>query len=94
MFDKYKYNGAFQLLVDATGIPSHDYNLNNNCIVKKSKNGTIKISEMSDTHLERAINYIKGLKSCEAGNMDDLVKVLLMEIELLKRKIKDKDNEK
>ncbi len=42
MFDKYRYNGAFQLLVDATGISSHDYNLNNNCIVKKSKNGVIK----------------------------------------------------
>lgn len=42
MFDKYRYNGAFQLLVDATGISSHDYNLNNNCIVKRSKNGVIK----------------------------------------------------
>ena len=42
MFDKYRYNGAFQLLIDATGISSHDYNLNNNCIIKKSKNGTIK----------------------------------------------------
>ena len=42
MFDKYRYNGAFQLLVDATGISSHDYNLNNNCIIKKSKNGIIK----------------------------------------------------
>lgn len=34
MFDKYKYNGAFQVLVDATGLSSHDYNLNNNCIVR------------------------------------------------------------
>ena len=42
MFDKYRYNGTFQLLVDATGISSHDYNLNNNCIIKKSKNGIIK----------------------------------------------------
>ena len=42
MFDKYRYNGAFQLLVDATGISSHDYNLNGNCIMKKSKNGIIK----------------------------------------------------
>ena len=37
MFDKYRYNGAFQLLVDATGISSHDYNLNGNCIIKKHK---------------------------------------------------------
>ena len=42
MFDKYRYNGSFQLLVDATGISSHDYNLNGNCIIKKSKNGVIK----------------------------------------------------
>lgn len=42
MFDKYRYNKAFQLLVDATGISSHDYNLNGNCITKKSKNGIIK----------------------------------------------------
>ena len=42
MFDKYKYNGAFQLLVDATGISSHNYNLNGTCITRKSKNGTIK----------------------------------------------------
>ena len=42
MFDKYRYNGSFQLLVDATGISSHNYNLNNNCITKKSKNGVIK----------------------------------------------------
>ena len=37
MFDRYHYNNAFQLLVDATGISSHDYNLNGNCIVKKHK---------------------------------------------------------
>lgn len=42
MFDKYRYNGAFQVLVDATGVSSHDYNLNGNCIIKKSKNGVIK----------------------------------------------------
>ena len=43
MFDKWRYNnGSFQLVVDATGISSHDYNLNDNCITKKSKNGVIK----------------------------------------------------
>lgn len=43
MFDKYRYNGYFQLLVDATGISSHDYNLNGNCISKTSKkDGTTK----------------------------------------------------
>ena len=42
MFDKYRYNNAFQLLIDATGISSHDYNLNGNCITKKLKNGIVK----------------------------------------------------
>lgn len=34
MFDKYRYNSYFQLLVDATGLTSLDYNLNGNCITK------------------------------------------------------------
>lgn len=42
MFDNARYNGAFQLLVDATGVSSHSYNLNNTCITKKSKNGILK----------------------------------------------------
>lgn len=42
MFDNARYNGAFQLLVDATGVSSHDYNLNNTCITKKSKKGVLK----------------------------------------------------
>lgn len=42
MFDRYRHNGAFQLVVDATGISSHDYNLNGTCITKKSKNGVVK----------------------------------------------------
>ena len=39
MFDKYKYKNYFQLLIDGTGLSSHNYNLNNNCIVKKYKDG-------------------------------------------------------
>ena len=41
MFDKYKYNGCFQLLFGGTGLSNHDYNLNNNCLSKKSKDGKI-----------------------------------------------------
>lgn len=41
MFNKYRYKGCFQLLVDATGVSSHDYNLNNNCI-SKTHNGNTK----------------------------------------------------
>ena len=40
MFYKYRFNNEYyQLLVDATGVSSHDYNLNGTCIYKKSKNG-------------------------------------------------------
>ena len=41
MFDKYRFNGAFQLLFDGTGLTNHDYNLNGNCLTKKSKDGKI-----------------------------------------------------
>ena len=41
MFDKYRYKGALQLLVDATGLSSHDYNLNDNCLTR-TKDGKTK----------------------------------------------------
>ena len=41
MFDKYRYNGHFQLIFDGTGLSTHDYNLNNNCLSRKSKEGKI-----------------------------------------------------
>lgn len=39
MFDKYKFDGYFQLVIDGTRLSSHNYNLNNNCIVKTYKDG-------------------------------------------------------
>ena len=41
MFDKYKYEGAFQLIFDGTGLSNHDYNLNGNCLERKHKDGKI-----------------------------------------------------
>ena len=41
MFDKYRFNGAFQLLFDGTGLSNHDYNLNNNCLKRIHKNGKV-----------------------------------------------------
>ena len=41
MFDKYKYNSHFQLVIDGYGLSSHSYNLNNNCIKKKYKDGKV-----------------------------------------------------
>ena len=41
MFDKYKFNNAFQLLFDGTGLTNHDYNLNGNCLTRKSKYGKV-----------------------------------------------------
>ncbi len=34
MFDRYRYNNCIQLVVDATGLSSHDYNLNDNCLTR------------------------------------------------------------
>ena len=41
MFDRFRYKNRLQLLVDATGLSSHDYNLNGNCLTK-TKNGKTK----------------------------------------------------
>lgn len=42
MFDKYKFDDTyFQLIFDGTGLSNHDYNLNNNCLTRKSKDGKI-----------------------------------------------------
>lgn len=41
MFDKYKFKGAFQLLFDGTGLSNHNYNLNDNCLKRKHKDGKI-----------------------------------------------------
>lgn len=41
MFNKYKYNEYFQLIIDGTGLSSHSYNLNNSCIQKKYKDGKV-----------------------------------------------------
>lgn len=41
MFDKYKFNGAFQLIFDGTGLSNHDYNLNGTCLQRKHKDGKI-----------------------------------------------------
>ena len=41
MFDRYRFNGCFQLLFDGTGLSNHDYNLNNNCLIRKHRDGKI-----------------------------------------------------
>lgn len=41
MFDKYRYDGNFILIFDGTGLSTHDYNLNDNCLSRKSKDGKI-----------------------------------------------------
>ena len=41
MFDRYRFNGCFQLLFDGTGLSNHDYNLNNNCLIRKHKDGKV-----------------------------------------------------
>ena len=34
MFDRFRYNGCIQLIVDATGLTALDYNLNGNCLTR------------------------------------------------------------
>lgn len=41
MFDRYKYDGYFQLIFDGTGLSNHNYNLNGNCLKRKHKDGKI-----------------------------------------------------
>lgn len=41
MFDKYRFDGCFQLLFDGTGLSNHDYNLNGNCLIRKHKDGKV-----------------------------------------------------
>lgn len=41
MFEKYKCEGAYHIIFDGTGLSHHDYNLNDNCLSRKSKDGTI-----------------------------------------------------
>lgn len=40
MFDRFKYNGCIQLIVDATGLTSRDYNLNGNCLTRTRDGNT------------------------------------------------------
>ena len=37
MFDKYKFEGASQILFDGTGLSNYNYNLNSNCLQRKIK---------------------------------------------------------
>lgn len=39
MFDKFRYNGKFQLLIDGTGLVSFDYQHCDHCLVKQHKDG-------------------------------------------------------
>lgn len=41
MFDKFRYNGKFQLLIDGTGLVSFNYKHCEHCIVKKHSDGSI-----------------------------------------------------
>ena len=41
MFDRFRYNNCIQLVVDATGLTSLDYNLNGNCLTR-TRDGKVK----------------------------------------------------
>ncbi len=90
MFDKYKFNGAFQLIFDGTGLSMHDYNLNENCLSRKSKDGKItyykyvlecKLSvgplviSLDSEFIENAeINNDKQKQDCETNAFKRMIK--------------------
>lgn len=39
--DKFRFNNSFVIAVDATGLSSHNYNLNDNCLTREHKSGLI-----------------------------------------------------
>lgn len=80
MFDRFRYNGCIQLIVDATGLTSLDYNLNGNCLSRsrdgktkyykyvleaKACFGNIVISLDSEWILNTELNNEKQKQDCE-----------------------------
>ena len=82
MFDRFRYNGYIQVIVDATGITALDYNLNGNCISKKRDGktkyykyvleakivfGNIVISLDTEWIENKEINTEKQKQDCEVN---------------------------
>ena len=90
MFDKYKFDGAFQLIFDGTGLSHHDYNLNGNCLSKTTKDGVtsyykyvlecklcvgpIVISLDSEFIENENVNNEKQKQDCETNAFKRMVK--------------------
>ena len=90
MFDKYKFDGAFQLIFDGTGLSHHDYNLNGNCLSRTTKDGVttyykyvlecklcvgpIVISLDSEFIENEKVNNEKQKQDCETNAFKRMVK--------------------
>lgn len=89
MFDRFRHNGAIQLLVDATGLSTHDYNLNNNCLTRtrdgktkyykyvleaKMVFGNIVISLDSEWIENTELNNEKQKQDCETNAFKRMAK--------------------
>ena len=90
MFDKYKFDGAFQLIFDGTGLSHHDYNLNGNCLSKTTKDrvtsyykyvlecklcvGPIVICLDSEFIENEKVNNEKQKQDCETNAFKRMVK--------------------
>lgn len=90
MFDKYKFDGALQLIFDGTGLSHHDYNLNGNCLSKTTKDGVtsyykyvlecklcvgpIVISLDSEFIENEKVNNEKQKQDCETNAFKRMVK--------------------
>ena len=89
MFDKYRHHGYLQLLVDATGLTSLDYNLNGNCLVRNKDGkkkyfkyvleaklvfGNIVISLDSEWIENNELNNEKQKQDCETNAFKRMAK--------------------
>ncbi len=68
MFDKFRHKNCIQLIVDATGLTSFDYNLNGNCLTRTKKK---KIKQNKKEVIVERIKYYKYVLEAKVvfGNM-------------------------
>lgn len=74
MFNKYKYNDCFQFVIDGTNLSSHNYNLNNNSIKKKYKDGKIAYCKHILEYKLVVYNIVISLDSEWIENVNNLNK--------------------
>lgn len=78
MFDRYRFNECFQLLFNGTGLSNYDYNLNNNCLIRKHKDGKISYYKYVLECKLVVGNIVISLDSEFIKNKNKIVKLILL----------------